>query len=65
MGRVALCCRSPFFAFWVVGGFFVLLYNVCGFGKNAYIFSCKMTVTALVLSHLLCNMLINYIIADF
>ena len=65
MGRVALCCRSPFFAFWVVGAFFFLLYNVCGFGKNAYICSYKMTVAALWLSHLLCNMLINYIIADF
>lgn len=47
MGRVALCCRSPFFAFWVVGAFFFLLYNVCGFGKNAYICSCKLTVAAL------------------
>lgn len=65
MGRVALCCRSPFFAFLVVGAFFFLLYNVCGFGKNAYICSCKLTVAALWLSHLLCNMLINYIIADF
>mgnify|MGYP003424251832 FL=1 len=65
MGRVALCCRSPFFAFWVVGAFFFLLYNVCGFGKNAYICSCKLTVAALWLSQLLCNMLINYIIADF
>ena len=65
MGGVALCCRSPFFAFWVVGAFFFLLYNVCGLGKNAYICSCKLTVAALWLSHLLCNMLINYIIADF
>ena len=34
MGRVALCCRSPFFAFWVVGAFFFLLYNLCGFGRG-------------------------------